>query len=177
MSLLRTVMDVHIQISDKSKHSNTVLLFVIRDYAGKTPKSNISSVLIEDLQKIWTSLKKSSELENKELTEIFSIQFEFLPHKILQSGEFKEAIQDFRSRFNNSLSENYIFTRILSDLVDKSDWIVFARNVWERILSNKDLDLPTERELLAQFRCDEISRVSIIHYTHDLIFTDCGTKF
>lgn len=31
-----------------------------------------------------------------------------------------------------------------------------ARNQ-QQVLTNKDLDLPTQQELLAQFRCDEIS--------------------
>jgi hypothetical protein len=29
------------------------------------------------------------------------------------------------------------------------------------VQSNKDLDLPTQQELLAQFRCDEISKVAL----------------
>jgi hypothetical protein len=31
----------------------------------------------------------------------------------------------------------------------------------QQVLSNKDLDLPTQQELLAQFRCDEIAQVVI----------------
>jgi protein SEY1 len=31
----------------------------------------------------------------------------------------------------------------------------------EQVQSNKDLDLPTQQELLAQFRCDEISTASL----------------
>ena len=30
--------------------------------------------------------------------------------------------------------------------------------------SNKDLDLPTQQELLAQFRCDEISAVALSEF-------------
>lgn len=30
--------------------------------------------------------------------------------------------------------------------------------------SNKDLDLPTQQELLAQFRCDEISAVALAEF-------------
>lgn len=30
--------------------------------------------------------------------------------------------------------------------------------------SNKDLDLPTQQELLAQFRCDEISSVALAEF-------------
>jgi len=39
---------------------------------------------------------------------------------------------------------------------------MYAEGVWEQIDSNKDLDLPTQQELLAQFRCDEISKEVLI---------------
>ncbi|KAI7667386.1 hypothetical protein KC318_g5903 [Hortaea werneckii] len=35
---------------------------------------------------------------------------------------------------------------------------MYASGVWEQIDSNKDLDLPSQQELLAQFRCDEIMK-------------------
>ena len=31
----------------------------------------------------------------------------------------------------------------------------------QQVLTNKDLDLPTQQELLAQFRCDEIAAVVV----------------
>lgn len=34
--------------------------------------------------------------------------------------------------------------------------------------SNKDLDLPTQQELLAQFRCDEISSVALAEFNEQL---------
>ncbi len=40
----------------------------------------------------------------------------------------------------------------------KQQGLIYAEGVWDQIVSNKDLDLPTQQELLAQFRCDEISR-------------------
>ena len=41
---------------------------------------------------------------------------------------------------------------------------MYAEGIWSQIITNKDLDLPTQQELLAQYRCDEIS-------------TNCMTKF
>lgn len=35
----------------------------------------------------------------------------------------------------------------------------------EQVQSNKDLDLPTQQELLAQFRCDEISAGALNEFT------------
>jgi hypothetical protein len=34
---------------------------------------------------------------------------------------------------------------------------MYAENIWNQIVTNKDLDLPSQQELLAQFRCDEIA--------------------
>ena len=36
-------------------------------------------------------------------------------------------------------------------------WLVGLTPAQEQVQSNKDLDLPTQQELLAQFRCDEIA--------------------
>jgi hypothetical protein len=41
---------------------------------------------------------------------------------------------------------------------------VYAEGVWNQIVDNKDLDLPTQQELLAQFRCDEISREVLVAF-------------
>lgn len=38
---------------------------------------------------------------------------------------------------------------------------MYASSIWDKVLTNKDLDLPTQQELLAQYRCDEISNVRI----------------
>jgi len=40
--------------------------------------------------------------------------------------------------------------------------------VQEQVQSNKDLDLPTQRELLAQFRCDEISTAALATFNEDV---------
>ena len=41
---------------------------------------------------------------------------------------------------------------------------VYAEGVWDQIVHNKDLDLPTQQELLAQFRCDEIAREVMVAF-------------
>lgn len=40
----------------------------------------------------------------------------------------------------------------------------YANGIWDQIVHNKDLDLPTQQELLAQFRCDEISREVLVAF-------------
>lgn len=50
----------------------------------------------------------------------------------------------------------------------------YAQSIWAQIESNKDLDLPTQQQLLAQFRCDEIA----VESTHlfDELFSSIETK-
>ncbi|KAG9801265.1 root hair defective 3 GTP-binding protein, partial [Aureobasidium melanogenum] len=51
---------------------------------------------------------------------------------------------------------------------------MYAGNIWEQIDSNKDLDLPTQQELLAQFRCDEIAREVLVAF--DEVITPLESK-
>ena len=46
---------------------------------------------------------------------------------------------------------------------------VYAEGVWDQIVNNKDLDLPTQQELLAQFRCDEISREVLVAFDEAIL--------
>ncbi|PJF20174.1 Protein SEY1 [Paramicrosporidium saccamoebae] len=160
MNLLRTVMDVHFQLADPSRSSRTVLLFVIRDYVGKTPKENLSNVIREDLRTIWASLK--AQRVDADLEDSFNLQFAFLPHKILQPNEFNEEVACLRRAFKDAHFEDYIFPKTSASAVESHDLPLFAKNIWEKIESSKDLDLPTERELLAQFRCDEVLNTNFL---------------
>lgn len=165
MSLLRTVMDVHRQLVDPSASSScdTVLLFVVRDYAGKTPQANIADVLVQDLRRIWSALRKDDAAADTPLEDAFAVRFAFLPHKILQSDDFDEQMRLVKDRFFNESNPEYIFPAVPDDeqLVPE-DFAPFAAGIWARVDSNKDLDLPTERELLAQYRCDEIAKVRCV---------------
>ena len=46
---------------------------------------------------------------------------------------------------------------------------IYAEQVWDQIVNNKDLDLPTQQELMAQFRCDEISREVLVGFDEAII--------
>lgn len=45
---------------------------------------------------------------------------------------------------------------------------VYAEAIWEKIMTNKDLDLPTQQELLAQFRCEEIANAAFVVFKHQI---------
>eukprot|EP00833_Pecoramyces_ruminatium_P016300 jgi/Orpsp1_1/1190332/evm.model.d7180000078322.1 len=59
MGLLKTVFEVNMQLFLQQQGKiKTCLLFVIRDFTGRTPLSNLSEVLSNELNKMWRDISK-----------------------------------------------------------------------------------------------------------------------
>ncbi|WFC98316.1 Dynamin-like GTPase that mediates homotypic ER fusion [Malassezia yamatoensis] len=167
MGLLKTVLDVNLSLFQSGRaragaaHDKTLLLFVIRDYLGTTPLENLESVVQKDLDRIWASLSKPSNLAEAKLSDYFDVMFTALPHKVLQPGEFDASVDLLRSWFINRSDPNYVFQTQYHKQIPIDGLPRYLEGIWEQVVQNKDLDLPTQQELLAQFRCDEIAEVAV----------------
>jgi hypothetical protein len=109
------------------------------------------------------------------IEDYFDFAFVALPHKILQPEKFEAEVEKLSTRFREGYNDPK-----KSGLMDEAELPVFlpqyhrripadgfpayAEGVWDQIVHNKDLDLPTQQELLAQFRCDEISREVLVAF-------------
>ncbi|KAK4963142.1 Dynamin-like GTPase that mediates homotypic ER fusion [Elasticomyces elasticus] len=177
MGLLKTVFEVNLQLFLKNAKNVTrsLLFFVIRDHLGTTPLSNLKQTLIQDLQRIWGGLSKPSGLEKSQIEDYFDFGFVALPHKILQPEKFEQEVRNLGTRFREGyknpktagLVDEQSEPILLSEYhrrIPADGFPMYARGVWEQIDSNKDLDLPTQQELLAQFRCDEIMKEVLIPF-------------
>ncbi|KAF9928887.1 Dynamin-like GTPase that mediates homotypic ER fusion [Mortierella alpina] len=96
-------------------------------------------------------------LEDCRISDYFDLQFTGLPHKLLQPQDFEVGIEQLRRRFTDPSDKSYVFQPQYSKRVPVDGLEAYAGAIWEKIMTNKDLDLPTQQELLAQFRCDEIA--------------------
>ncbi|KAG2238023.1 RHD3/Sey1 [Thamnidium elegans] len=161
MGLLKTVFEVNLQLfqNQKSKEK-TLLLIVIRDFVGATPLDNLANTLKADLEKIWASLSKPEGLEDCKITQYFDFMFTGLPHKILLPDKFDQEVIKLRSRFNDPKDPNFVFRPEYHKRIPADGYHVYASSIWDKVLTNKDLDLPTQQQLLAQYRCDEISNAA-----------------
>ncbi|EHL02391.1 putative protein sey1 [Glarea lozoyensis 74030] len=173
MGLLKTVFEVNLQLFLKDKQSNprSLLFFVIRDHIGNTPLVNLRNTLLADLTNIWSSLSKPKGLEKSKIEDYFDFAFSTLPHKILQPEKFVAEVEKLGTRFRRGQRaarqhglhtdhelEGGIFLDEYHRRIPADGFSKYAEDVWGSIVANKDLDLPTQQELLAQFRCDEITR-------------------
>ncbi|KAL2259200.1 hypothetical protein VTK26DRAFT_7204 [Humicola hyalothermophila] len=173
MGLLKTVFEVNLQLFLKDKQSQTrsLLFFVIRDHIGNTPLANLRDTLIQDLTRIWSTIAKPQGLENSKIDDYFDFAFAALPHKILQPDKFLAEVEKLGTRFQaghrSTKDQEFVGGVFLPEYhrrIPADGLSVYAEGVWDQIVNNKDLDLPTQQELLAQFRCDEIAREVLVGF-------------
>lgn len=156
MGLLKTVFEVNLSLFQTGGRlpSRSEILFVLRDYTGLTPLSNLAETLTEDLERQWGNIAKpSKELENTSITEFFDLRFATLPHKVLQPEQFIAQAAELRKRFVKGDAFRPEYHR----KVPIDGWSMYAQQIWQQIEENKDLDLPTQQILVARFRCDDIA--------------------
>ncbi|KAK4975617.1 Dynamin-like GTPase that mediates homotypic ER fusion [Elasticomyces elasticus] len=183
MGLLKTVFEVNLQLflKDSKTAMRSLLFFVIRDHLGTTPLSNLRQTLLQDLSRIWTSLSKPPGLEKSRIEDYFDFAFVALPHKILQPERFVSEVEKLGTRFREGFKDPKRSGLVLDEesqpillpeyhrRIPADGFSMYASGVWDQIVNNKDLDLPTQQELLAQFRCDEISREVLVAFDEAIV--------
>ncbi|KIW87588.1 protein sey1 [Cladophialophora bantiana CBS 173.52] len=184
MGLLKTVFEVNLQLflKDRKSTSRSLLYFVIRDFLGTTPLQNLRNTLMQDMGRIWTSLSKPPGLEKSSIDDYFDFAFTALPHKLYQPDQFKAEVAKMATRFRDGQRDRRrdallgefdggIFLPEYHRRIPADGFSHYAEGIWDQIVNNKDLDLPTQQELLAQFRCDEIMREVMV------VFDEAITPF
>ena len=157
---------------------------------GHTPIKSLAELLLADLSRIWSSLTKPAGLEDSKIHDFFDFEFAALPHKILQAEAFVESTKKLRKRFREVEDEEKILGSSGSSIksgtgplggegglflpayhrrIPADGFPMYAEGIWSQIITNKDLDLPTQQELLAQYRCDEISTVCVTKFDTQII--------
>lgn len=69
--------------------------------------------------------------------------------------DFESEVAKLRTRFQKG--EQSLLKPEYHKHIPADGFSIYAKGIWEAVEANKDLDLPTQQELLAQFRCDEIA--------------------
>lgn len=122
-------------------------------------------------------------MEKSKIEDYFDFAFAALPHKILQPEKFVFEVDRLGYRFTEGFRDSATSAGLRGDQqleggiflpeyhrrIPADGFSVYAEGVWDQIVHNKDLDLPTQQELLAQFRCDEIMREVLIAFDETIL--------
>lgn len=170
LSLLKTVMELDIQLFYGSTNSTTAsssgekrmhktrLLFVLRDHvdvaAGGTPLSRLASILTQDVDNIWNNISKPEAARGTSVGDYFDLDFFALPHKLFALDKFLAAGSELKQKFRSG----DLFRPEYSRGVAADGFAAYAESVWETVRANKELDIPSQKEMLAHVRCEQIAR-------------------
>lgn len=127
-------------------------------------------------------MNKPPGLEKSKIEDYFDFAFATLPHKILQPEKFVSEVAKLGTRFREGHRdprrdplrrdqefEGGVFLPEYHRRIPADGFSIYGEQVWDQILNNKDLDLPTQQELMAQFRCDEISREVLVGFDETIV--------
>ena len=156
--ILKTVFEVNLSLFAPS--TRTAILFLIRDHIeADTPLTSLQVKLRAEVDRIWADIRKPAAFAHTPVDSLFSFHFAALPHMKLQRAEFDADVIALRDRFLNPSNPGYL----LADLaggekggVPGEGFGVYVKGIWETIKANKELSLPSQKEMLATYRCDEI---------------------
>ncbi|KAH0891340.1 hypothetical protein HID58_053769 [Brassica napus] len=150
--LLKTVFQVMMRLFSPRK---TTLMFVIRDKT-RTPLENLEPVLREDIQKIWDAVPKPQAHKETPLSDFFNVEVIALNSYEEKEELFKEQVANLRQRFFHSVAPGGL-AGDRRGVVPANAFAFSAKQMWQVIKDNKDLDLPAHKVMVATVRCEEIA--------------------
>lgn len=171
LSLLRTVFEVNLHLFDRSAESTEgsssvaapkpTLLFVLRDHTSPNVDASID-VVLKGLAKVWEGVSKPAALANSGISDLFHLRFMALPHYELQRPEFEAAVGQLRHWFFQPdklvtpkpplFEGDATFRGIPLEGLPS-----YLKSCWQSIVRHKDLDIPSQRDMLARIRCSELT--------------------
>lgn len=162
-SLLKVVFELNLQLFQQASNGNkTLLLFLFRDHTlpedeEHTPLDYFVNVITEDMDKIWSTISKSEAFATSKVTDFFEFRFVSLPHKVHKSKEFKSQVGDLKHRFLDPKNPDRLLSKNYKKDIPADGFAKYAANIWTVIQENKDLNIPTQKEMLSMFRCEQMA--------------------
>ncbi|GMH34197.1 hypothetical protein BSKO_02031 [Bryopsis sp. KO-2023] len=151
--LMKTVFQVNLKLFTPSPNRRkTVLVFVIRD-KSRTPMERLVEVIEQDWDSIWNSIAKPPQYEETSFKDFFEVVYTSLPNYEEKEDDFKAETYLLRKKFEAGGEGSFVRSgdKLPGDAVPLS-----AQKVWEVVKSQKDLDLPAHKIMVANTRCAEI---------------------
>jgi hypothetical protein len=173
-SLLKVVFELNLQLFQQSSNGNkTLLLFLFRDHTlpedeEHTPLDYFVKVISEDMDKIWSTIAKTEGFAQSKVTDFFEFRFVSLPHKVHKSKEFKAQVAELKHRFLDPKNPDRLLSKNYKKDIPADGFAKYATNIWSVIQENKDLNIPTQKEMLSMFRCEQMANAAVDEFVKAL---------
>ncbi|CAD8096292.1 unnamed protein product [Paramecium sonneborni] len=154
LSIIKIIMQQNLKLfqQDTVKH----IIFVVRDWDEDANYEEASRRLNGYLLNIWKEIPKPDQYRETDFNQLFRVQVVTLVYYKMKK-EFAEQTNELHSKLTNNQDPNFIFSNFdYEKNVRWSDMPQYLSNIWEVISNNKDLNLPNEKILISNMRCQQI---------------------
>ncbi|ETO26930.1 hypothetical protein RFI_10202 [Reticulomyxa filosa] len=101
----------------------------------KKKKKELERQIREVVNKIWSDIEKPQNYSNALLTDMFDMDFFFVPHIIYETKLFYERIDELKS-------------------VPAEGLFTWTKQIWDAISTDESLNIPDQQKLLSAYRCE-----------------------
>ena len=167
-NVLKMVFEMNLKLFNQDCAKKIIV--ILRDYNEKICKKEIfESLILKDIQNLWNEIKKPDKFADSKPSQFFSFEFVTLPHKVFQEELFDEEVGKLRERLDRN-HKSYIFDHSTgAKNVPIESYVRFCLNIWDTIINEKDLNIPSQKEMLAIYRCNAVKEESYAIIKADLI--------
>jgi hypothetical protein len=145
------------------------ILIVLRDFDSENDnKEKITELILNDIYTIWKEIKKPEKFKDYSPDRFFEFEFTTIRHLFYFEEKFHEDVDTLRSRLTET-NPNYLFKHVISEKNVPIDGLAqYCRHIWSDIISDKDLNIPSQKEMLANFKCNEIKDNALYSIEEDV---------
>lgn len=149
-SLFRTLFSEYVRMFTQDP-VKTLVVVVIRDHDDGSSLESLKTIVMEDIRGIWQGVNAP---EGMSLDNAFEFEFVSLPNIRHRSDEFNSAVDELSARFSAPTHFSYLLKDSFSKHVPPEGFSQYAETVWQDVENERNVELPSKKELVASYRCD-----------------------
>ncbi|KAA8498154.1 Protein ROOT HAIR DEFECTIVE 3-like 1 [Porphyridium purpureum] len=153
-ALLRTMLSEFCRIFPRDDGRRTALVFVVRDHDDGSSVQTLQRMVEDDMTSLWKSVSKSDAYQDSGFDVLFELTLVTLPHIRYRSTEFRAGIDALRQRLSGQTSA--LLKPEFCKAVPVHALATYAEVVWNDLSDEQVASLPSQRELVAAYRCDAV---------------------
>lgn len=158
--VLKIVFEMNLKLFQQESAKKLVIVF--RDFDENCDdKDRLAECIIADIKQIWNEIKKPEKFKNCPPEQFFTFEFLTLAHKFYFEDKFLAGVEEIKKRLrkpaNDKDMDKYLFNHVKYEKnVPIDGMFKYTWDMWSNIINNKDLNIPSQKEMLARFKCNEI---------------------
>lgn len=160
LEIIKIIFEINLRFFNQE--STKQLLFIIRDFSPEDNLQRVQKIMTEDVQRIWDEIKKPKQFEGVPASQFFELKFFTTSHYEYKKEEFITDVANLAKRLRDPSDPDFYFKTVDTNKNVPFDGLYkFCENVWDAIKDNKELNLPSQKVIVSNFRCSEIKKSTL----------------